>query len=55
MKTDPREPGDWFLRASVLEALSVDAGTLIAESSALRRQAQEIRAKYSDYEYLFED
>jgi predicted Zn-dependent protease len=55
-KSTPREPSDWLERAKILDALASDPATLLADSTAMRTEALEIRAKYGpDLDYVFED
>jgi hypothetical protein len=56
MVTAPQEPGDWLVRASVLEAVADDPQTTIRERTNMKKQALELRAKYShDADYDFDE
>jgi len=55
-KVSPQEPGDWLLRATVIDALAADPSTGLSEGSALKQEASEIRAKHAaDADYIFDD
>jgi predicted Zn-dependent protease len=55
-KSTPQEPGDWLLRATILEALASDPATLLADSIVMKNEALKIRARYGpDLEYVFEN
>lgn len=47
MATTPQEPGDWMLRAVVLDAFADDPQTGLADRTQMKRQALELRAQYS--------
>lgn len=52
----PQEPGDWLLRASILDAVAVMPVTGLSDAAAFRQEASEIRAKWSaEVIYSFED
>jgi len=55
-KSTPQEPGDWLLRATILEALASDPATLLADSNVMKNEALKIRARYGpDLEYVLEN
>jgi tetratricopeptide (TPR) repeat protein len=52
----PQEPGDWLVRASILEALAAAPEATIKSSASMRREAAEIRAMHArEPDYIFED
>jgi thioredoxin-like negative regulator of GroEL len=54
--TIPQEPGDWLVRAAIFEAVAIDPATTLPDGIAMKREALEIRAKYSqEPEYGFDD
>lgn len=54
--TTPQEPGDWLLRAAILDAVADDAQITIPERTAMKREALELRAKYGqEPDYDFDD
>ena len=56
MRTDPKEPGDWLVRAAVFDAVAEDPSTTLHRKAELKMQAQELRAKFGqEPEYEDED
>jgi thioredoxin-like negative regulator of GroEL len=52
----PQEPGDWILKATIMDAVAAHSDTGLSEASDLRRQATEIRTRYAgDPDFIFED
>lgn len=52
----PQEPGDWLMRANIMDAIADHPDTGIEESQAMRRESSEIRGRYAgDPEFLFDD
>lgn len=56
MTTTPQEPGDWLVRASVLDAVAEKPETGLSERAEFKRLALELRAKYAqEPDYDFDD
>ena len=55
-KHPPQEPGDWLVRASMLDAVASHPDTTITEAQTMRKEAAEIRSKYPpEFEFMDDD
>lgn len=54
-RNPPEEPGDWLVRASILEALANSSDASLPDGNLMRNEAAEIRAEYASDVEFFED
>jgi tetratricopeptide (TPR) repeat protein len=52
----PQEPGDWAVRANILEAVAGHSDTSLTDATIMRRDAKEIRTRHaSELDHFFDE